>query len=177
MINVTKTISTSIKNAVRFVKFLRMGKSDVQECRQASPFGVDSAPISDMAAIYAKTGEVGKPVVIGYINKNQIADVGENRLFSTDSDGNVVFYIHMKNDGTAEIGGDSDNMVRYSELESAFNELRSDLNSLITAYNTHAHPYVGLAVTVPGVTSPTSATGTPSTADITPAKINEIKTL
>ncbi len=177
MINVTKTISTSIKSAVRFVKFLRMGKSDVQECRQAAPFGVDSAPTKDMAAIYAKTGEVGKPVIIGYINKNQIADVGENRLFSTDADGNVQFYVHMKNDGTAEVGGDSDNMVRYSELESAFNELRGDLNNLISAYNSHVHPFVGLAAGTAGATSPTGSSGTPSNADITPSKIQEIKTL
>jgi len=171
MINVTKTISTSIKNAVRFVKFLRMGKSDVQECRQASPFGIDSAPTKDMAAIYAKTGEVGKPVIIGYINKNQIAEDGEFRIFSTDSDGGVQFYIHLKNDGTAEIGGDTDNMVRFQELETGFNDLKTDFNNLVTAYNLHIHPSSS------GTTSPTATQGTSSTADISGSKIDEIKTL
>ena len=175
--NVTKTISTSIKNAVRFVKFLRMGKSDVQECRQASPFGVDSAPIEGMAAIYAKTSEVGKPVIIGYVNKNQIAEAGEYRTFSTDSDGGVQFYIHLKNDGTAEIGGDTDNMVRFQELETGFNNLKSDFNNLVLRYNTHVHPYVGLPATTPGVTSATASSGSASTADISSAKIDEIKTL
>ena len=171
MINVTKTISTSIKNAVRFVKFLRMGKSDVQECRQASPFGIDSAPIKDMAAIYAKTGEVGKPVIIGYINKNQIAEFGETRLFSTDENGTVKIALHLKNDGTAEFGGNTKNMVRFQELETGFNNLVTDFNNLVTAYNLHIHPSSS------GTTSATVSQGTSSTADISDAKIDEIKTL
>jgi len=171
MINVTKTISTSIKNAVRFVKFLRMGKSDVQECRQASPFGIDSAPTKDMAAIYAKTGEVGKPVIIGYINKNQISEAGETRLFSTDENGTVKIALHLKNDGTAEIGGNSKNMVRFQELETGFNTLKTDFNNLVIAYNLHIHPSSS------GTTSPTVTQGTSSTADISGSKINEIKTL
>jgi len=177
MINVTKTISTSIKNAVRFVKFLRMGKSDVQECRQSSPFGIDSAPTKDMAAIYAKTAEVGKPVIIGYINKNQIAEAGEIRIFSTDENGTVKIALHLKNDGTAEFGGNSDNMVRYSVLETEFNKLKSDFNNLVLSYNTHVHPYVGLPSTVPGLTTPTATQGTSSTADVSGSKIDEIKTL
>jgi len=171
MINVTKTISTSIKNAVRFVKFLRMGKSDVQECRQASPFGIDSAPTKDMAAIYAKTGEVGKPVIIGYINKNQIAEIGETRFFSTDENGTVKIALHLKNDGTAEFGGNTKNMVRFQELETGFNDLKTDFNNLVTAYNSHIHPFSS------GTTSPTATQGTSSTADISGSKIDEIKTL
>ena len=171
MINVTKTISTSIKNAVRFVKFLRMGKSDVQECRQSSPFGIDSAPTKDMAAIYAKTAEVGKPVIIGYINKNQIAEAGETRIFSTDENGTVKIALHLKNDGTAEFGGNTKNMVRFQELETGFNDLKTDFNNLVTAYNLHIHPSSS------GTTSPTATQGTSSTADISGSKIDEIKTL
>ena len=78
----------------------------------------------------------------------------------------------MKNDETIEIGGDTDFMVRYSELESAFNELRDDFNNLVTKFNTHVHPSPA-----GGSTGPTPTGGTPSTADITGAKINEIKTI
>lgn len=162
MINVTKVISNSIKSATRFVKFLRMGKSDVQECRQVAPYGDDSSPIKGMAAIYAKTGEVGKPVIIGYVNKNQIADVGEKRIFSTDADGNVQMFLHLKNDGTAEFGGDADFMVRYNELKIGFDQLQKEFN---------AHTHTGNSG------SPTTAPLVPSTADISAAKITEIKTL
>jgi hypothetical protein len=176
-VNVVKTISTSVKNAVRFVKFLRMGKSDVQECRQIAPYGMDSNPIENMVAIYSKTGEDGKNVIIGYVNKNQIADVGENRIFSTDSDGNVQFFLHLKNDGTAEFGGDSRTMVRYQELESAFNQLKSDFNAHVAAYNSHIHPFVGVASGAPSSTTPTASSVNPSSADISGAEIQEIKTL
>lgn len=176
--NVVKTISTQIKDSIRFIKFLRMGRSDVQESRQVAPYGTDSNPIKDMVAIYAPTGEDGKTVVIGYVNKNQIADVGEHRIFSTNTNGDVQMYVHLKNDGTAEFGGDSNFMVRYNELETAFNQLKSDFNNLVSSYNSHVHTTTATVGTGPvGLIAPTTTTGTPSTADITPAKINEIKTL
>lgn len=165
-----------ISDKIAKIKFLGSGKSDVQEKNQIAPFGIDSNPIKDMIAIYMPTSEIGREVVVGYINKNQIADIGEIRIHSTDADGNDSISLHLKNDGTAEFGGDSDFMVRYSALETAFNELKADFNSLVTKYNSHIHPFVGLAAGVPGFTTPTTTTETPSTADITGAKIDEIKT-
>lgn len=178
MNSIVKVISTQEEAETRrLIKVLGLGKEDVQEHFQVSSFGDDSNPVKDMVAIYAETNDIGHPVIIGYINKNQIADVGEKRIFSTDIDGNVVFYLHLKNDGTAEFGGDSRHMVRYEELESAFNQLKSDFNSHVAAYNSHVHPFVGLAAGVPGVTVVTTSAANPSSADISGAKIDEIKTL
>ena len=122
------------------------------------------------------TSEIGNEVIIGYIHKSQISEPGEIRIFSTDDNGDDQISLHLKKDGTAEFGGDSDFMVRYSALETAFNELKSDFNSLVAKHNTHVHPFVGLAVGVPGFTTPTTTTETPSIADISGAKIDEIKT-
>lgn len=158
----------------RILKFLRLGKSDVQTSMEAGPYGMDSNPVKDMIAVYAPTGEKGKTVIIGYLNKNQLAEVGEMRTYSTDSNGALKFYIWQKNDGTCEIGGDDDNMVRYSKLEEAFNELKTDFNNLVTVYNSHTHTGVTAG---PGSTGTTPAAGQSSSADITPAKIDEIKTL
>lgn len=150
-----KTISTSIDSITRrIVKVLRMGKSDIQTSFSTAPYGVDSNPIKDMIAVYSETGEKGKTVIIGYINKNAHADIGELRLFSTDSNGSEKKYIWLKNDNTIEVGGSSDNMVRYSALETAFNIMLADLNS------------ARAALSLP-----------PSVANISGAKINEIKTL
>lgn len=175
--NLVKVISTAVEDTVRFVKILRYGKDDVQEVRESAPFGIDGNAPKDLIAIYSPTGEKGKAVVIGYINKNQLADVGELRMYSTDESLSEQFYIHLKNDGTAEFGGDSDFMVRYSNLETAFNELKGKVNTLVSLYNSHTHPFTGLIAGVPGNTSPTASTGTPSTANISGAKIDEIKTL
>lgn len=174
MINIVKTISTRIANGRRLIKFLRMGLDDVQECSQIGPFGFESNPVKSLIAVYMKTEQLGEPVIVGYINKSLLTDVGESRQYSTDSDGNVVFDLIMKNDGTAEFGGSTDNMVRFSELKLAFDQLKTDHNSLVTAFNTHIHP------TPSGPSSPpTPAPGIPassSTANVDGAKIDNIKT-
>lgn len=155
MINLVKVLDSSIDLLNRrLVKVLRLGKSDIQTPFSVSSYGVDSNPIKDMIAVYSDTGEKGKTVIIGYINKNQLADKGELRLFSTDEAGLLKKYIWLKNDDTIEIGGDIDNMVRYSALATAFNTMLTDLNAARSA------------LSLP-----------PSTADISTAKIDEIKTL
>lgn len=173
----TKVISTRIVNSKRLVKFLGIGRSDVQEKNEVGPFGIDSNPVKDMVAIMAPTSEIGKDVIIGYINTNQMAEVGETRLFSTDLDGVEQIFIHLKNDGNIEFGDNADNLVRFSKLKLEFDNLKNDFNSLVTAYNSHVHittATVG-ATAVPGIISPTTSTGTPSTADISPSKIDELK--
>lgn len=175
----TKVDSTEIKDELREVKVLRLGDKDVQTANEVSPFGIDSNPLKDMIAIYGETSNNGDTVIVGYLNKNRLAQIGELRIYSTDDKGAEKFYTWLKNDGTMEIGGDTDNMVRYSELETAFNELKSDFNDLVAKFNSHIHittATVGSTPT-PGVISPTTTTATPSAADITPSKIEEIKTM
>lgn len=177
MIKIVKIISAKIKEDKRLIKFLGLGRSDVQEKNQASPYGIDASPVKDMVAIVVPTSEQGKELIVGYINKNQIADTGEVRLYSTDDSGDMQIDLHLKKDGTAEFGGDSDFMVRFSALESAYNELRDDHNSLVATYNSHIHlttATIGGSAT-PGVIAPTTSSETPSTGDISGAKIDEIK--
>jgi hypothetical protein len=172
-----KVISTEVGKATeRIVKALRFGSKDTQTMDQVAPFGVDANPIKDMVAVYAPTSEKGETVVIGYINKNQVAGPGEHRLFSVDANGEVKFFIWLKSDGTLQIGGDTKNLVRYQELESAFNSLKQSHNELVNAFNTHMHATAGTGP--PSIPTPGSGIpAQPADADITPAKIEEIKTL
>lgn len=177
MINLVRIINTSVDDlGRRVVKFFRLGKT-VETALQAMPYGVDAQPIEDCIAVYSQTGIKGKSVIIGYINKNAIAGVGEHRLFSTDADGVVKFYLHLKNDGTCEIGGSADNMVRFSELETAFNQLKSDYGDLVNAFNAHMHATAAPGAPSPPTPVPNVIPALPSTADISGAKIDEIKTL
>ena len=170
--NLVKIISTEINDLTQRVsKFLRFGLKDVQTALQTAPYGMDSNPIKDMIAIYGATSDKGKPVIIGYINKNQLADIGEARIFSTDENGNLKTFIWLQNDGIMEIAGNVDNMVRFSELKSGFDTLKSDFNSFVTTYNTHTH-----ATAPTGPVSPPSAAASSTVADIDSSKINEIKT-
>lgn len=171
--NLTKVISTSANSlGQRLIKVLRFGRKDIREPIQATPYGVDSNPVKDMIAVYAETDSKGSKVVVGYLNKNAIAQPGEVRLFSTDADGVEQTYIYLTNGAKIELGGNADNAVRYSKLEDAFNELKTDFNNHITAYNTHVHAGVTTGVGSSGTTTP----GTQSTADISPAKVEEILT-
>jgi hypothetical protein len=85
---------------------------------------------------------------------------GALKLYATDKDGVEVGSHLLDNDGTHVINGGSDWAVRYSALETAFNQLKSD-------FDLHTHG---------GVTSGSSSTAVPasSTADITGAKVEEI---
>jgi len=167
MVNFVKTISSEINSvSQRVVKYLRYGKFDVQTSVQVAPFGIDSNPLKDMIAIYSQSMVKGETVVIGYVNKNQLAGIGETRLFSEDSDGVLATYLHLKNNGIIEIGGNTDFMVRYSALETAFNELQDKFNTFANAYIAGSPTVTGMPVAV-----------SPSNADISGAKIDEIKTL
>jgi hypothetical protein len=75
---------------------------------------------------------------------------------------------------------ETDNAVRYSALETAYNQLKTDLNNLVTKYNSD------MALVAGGATAAVSASGlwltplviggaSPSTGDITGAKVEEIK--
>jgi hypothetical protein len=87
---------------------------------------------------------------------------------SLSEDGNVEIShssgtnLVLKPDGTIEINGNSDFAVRYSELKSAFDELKND-------FNTHTHG---------GVSSGTATTFIPtpiSSADMSKAKVSKVK--
>ena len=153
-----------IKGGKRFLKVFEFG---VKTADVAAPFGDDSVPLVDMIAIYAKTAENGDNVVVGYLNKNQIATEGEKRIFSVNpSDGSLSFDVYLKTDGTCELGGNVDNAVRYLPLNSGLQQETLAINAEL------AKIAAVLNSIVPG-----SYVVTPVTVDISQSKIEEIKTL
>ncbi len=162
MIWLTTTLSTAKDSIGRLIqKVRRLGKSDIQTAPVVSPYGIDGNPIADMIAVYAETSVKGDQVIIGYINKNSLAEVGGLRLFSTNSAGAEQFYVYLRASNNLELGGDARHLARFEELETAFNELKS-------AFNAHTH-----LSTATG--TPTGPVIGPSSADIAAAKIDNIK--
>ena len=160
MIRFSKTNdSTTDSLTRRILKVLTFGKLSVNNAYQASPFGIDSNPMKGSTAVIAESTGNGEKVVLGYLNKNQIAERGGFRIYAEDEDGDESIYIYLRPNGQIEFGGNDDFMVRYSALETAFNELQQK-------FNTHIHPASS------GTTSPTA---TQSTGDITEAKINDFR--
>lgn len=165
MIAICKTISASLKQGYRLLKVSLF--SNAREPYEAMPYGYDGNPIKDMDAIYAPTSINGIPVIIGYINTKQLADVGENRTYSTDSSGALKFNIWQRNDGTCLLGTSDnpadyiDNLIRYAAQKTALDTYFTNLNAAISA---------GVA-SAGGTYTPPSSPYDPSLA-----KIDEIKT-
>jgi hypothetical protein len=138
-----------------------------REIPQALPYGVDSAPVREMVAVYANTADMGNSVIVGYVYKDAVAEVGSIRLYSENG------YVYLRANGNLELLGDSKHMVRYEELETGFNSLKQSVTDLTLLFNAHVH----VTVTSLGTPTPPTPTAIPPTATITGAKINEIKTL
>lgn len=160
MITFSNFFSSLIEKGSRILKVEQFGAKTAVEC---SPFGEDSSPVKGMTAIYAETSEIGDPVIIGYINENQMAAVGEKRMYSVKPDGTISIYVWLKNNGTMELGGTAHNLVRYTPLNTA---LQSEVNSI----NSELIKIQTAIVALGGVYVPNSIS-----INITGSKINEIK--
>ncbi len=176
MIRISKIISTALIKGRLIIKVLRLGSKDSQTVYYTVPFGFDSNPNLEYRAVYANTGEKGDNVLIGIINNNAIASFGESRMFSNDLDGNEITSIHLTNEGIIKIGGEEDNMVRYSKLEEAYNELNDKFNDLVVAFNQHMHATAAPGPPSPPTSIPNIIPASASDGDITPSKIDEILT-
>ncbi len=136
----------------------------MQTAAVAAPYGIDSNPIKDMVAIYSSTIQQGEPVIIGYINRNSIAEVGGLRMYSTNAGGQEQVYIYLRASGKIELAGNTDNVVRWIPLNAAEQQMVGLVNQ---NFATLATLLGSLGVTfVP----------TPVTIDISAAKVEEVQT-
>ncbi len=166
MIKVLKVTQTSFDKLKRLVIKAWNGKSDTRTAIEAAPYGIDSNPVKDMVAMYVRSELDGKEYILGYLNKDRLADVGETRLFSTDANGGLKFYVWLKKNGTVEMGGNAHNLVRYMPLNTALQNEVIAINAELTKIA------AALNAIIPGIYTPT-----PITLDISASKINEIKSL
>jgi len=155
-----RTKSFEIKQGEKTYKVEQFG---IKTTESVMPFGDDSSIPEGYTAIYLDTENVGDKVIIGCINKNQIAKSGEKRIFSIKPDKSLSIDIYLRDDGKAQIGGNVDNLVRYSSLNTALqqekNLINIELNKIAVAMN----------AIVPGSYSPGLIT-----LDILQSKIEEL---
>lgn len=175
MISLVKILSTDFDSAKRRIyKVLGFGKSDVKTANECSPFGLDSCVPTNYIAVYSDTTDKGESVILGYYLPKQMVKQGETKLFSTDVNGVEKMKIYLTKDDI-QINGNTDNLVRFSELEKGFEQLKQDLNNHIANYNSFAIAYVPGSIATVGL-PPFASASTPSEANIDLAKIEELKT-
>jgi hypothetical protein len=171
MVKISQIISSSIEKGRRILKILRLGKDDIQTSYESMPYGVDSVPIKDLVAIQMETAERGKSVIVGYINKNQVADVGELKIYATNSQGVEQGFVHLKNSGevvasgtTIQLNGNIDNVVKFIPLDAGLQAETVLINAEL------AKIAVGLNAIVPGSYVPV-----PVTVNIAGSKVATVK--
>ena len=137
MITFSKFKSSTIEQGKRILKVLQFGAKTAKE---SYPFGFDSSPLENWTAIYAETTNKGEAVIIGYINKNQIAELGGSRMYSLDSTGNLKAYAYARASGILELNGNQYTAVRYENLLQAINSqnalINAELVKIATVLNT-----------------------------------------
>lgn len=162
MITYSSFKSFVLTNGRRVLKVVQFGAKTADEC---APFGDDGCPLPNMTAIYAETSEVGEQVIIGYINTKQLAAIGEKRIYSLTADGTLSFYAWLRNNGTMELGGTADNIVRYTPLAEGLEAQNEKLNAEL----------VKIAAAIGALGG--SYAIAPVTVDVTGSKVDEIKCL
>lgn len=112
--------------------------------------------------------------------------IGENTIQLCKRDGTVKIQINGDDinleGGTITTSGSTETVlqdgtnwaVQYSAMYTAFNQLRTDLNNLVTIFNAHTHPYVDTPVGA-ATTSVTATSGTSSTVDMGNAKVDTVR--
>jgi hypothetical protein len=139
MITYSKVKSSIIEQRKRILKVSEFGAKTAKE---SYPFGFDSSPLENMTAIYAETSNKAEAVIIGYINKNQVAEVGESRMYSLDEAGAVKAYLFARASGNIELNGFEFSAVRFENLDLAIqnqnNLINAELLKIATAINSIA---------------------------------------
>ena len=159
MVKISKILSSSLKSGRRILKILGLGKEDIQTSYESMPYGIDSSPIKDMIAIQMESSERGKTVVVGYINTKQVADVGELKIYATNSQGVEQGSVHLKNTGeivasgtTIELNGNIDNVVKFTPLDAGLQAevalINAELVKIAAGIATAGGAYVPTPVTV-----------------------------
>lgn len=160
----TKIISSAIVKGRLIIKVLGFGSKDVQTVNSVQPFGIDSNPVTGYRGIWARTESAENRILLGILFERATAQPGELRLYAENDAGTEVYSIHIKKTGVCEIGGNTDNSVRYQKLDDGLQNAISDLNTELGKIRT--------AITRLGG----SYTKTDVELDISEAKINNIKT-
>ena len=153
---------------------------DVQIIELILPFGLDVYPPVGSKVFIDDAGEAYKLAVAVDDEIGPNSEEGESIIYSI-AGGAIVASTHYKNNGdietisigggflntretgTVEINGVVDFMVRFSALETAFNELKA-------AHNTHKHGGVQAGIVTSAIPDVLSG------ADISLAKIVNVKT-
>lgn len=121
MIAFSKYSSAALESGKRILKSIGIGGS-VMTTKESMPFGIDSQPLENWTAIYAETTNKSESVIIGYINKNQIAEPGENRMYALGPEGGISSFVFLKSNGEIWLNSGENSAVLWEGLKNSIDQ-------------------------------------------------------
>jgi hypothetical protein len=123
---------------------------DVQSVQLFSQVGETYVPPIDTAVIVVSITPSFKIAIASDdgIDPTEIEE-GERLLYSSDDTGEVKATLKLDVDGNVTINGGEDFAVRFSKLESAFNDLQGKWNDFISEYIPGSSTVQGMPAGVP----------------------------
>jgi hypothetical protein len=104
-------------------------------------------------------------------------DTSGNVSITSDGDVTITSDGNVTTSATETVVQDgTDWAIQFTAMKTAFDQLKNELNALVTVYNAHIHittATVGMGP--PGVIAPTVSTGTSPTASMDGAKITDVR--
>ncbi len=139
--------------------------------------GIEINPANGENLVFTKIkGSSRFLVSIGGINQNIAPDTdrGERRIYAVSSDGETIkAKAKFKNDGTLELNGATDSAVLYAGLQTAYDEIQTQYNDLISRFAAWTPvPSDGGAVLKALLSAPPALS---STGDITASESADVK--
>ena len=129
-----------------------------------------SGDIQDPKDIRRHSLSDGFAIPIMYPQNDVISSFDTANLQIRTSDG--ANYITLTSSGDIYLNGSSDNAIAYTDMKTAFDQLKQDLNTFITLFNSHTH---GGVAGGSGSTATPSASASSSSADMSGAKVDTVK--
>jgi len=170
---------STLYNAVSSIISLAPGKSvqvDLQTAGDTSDDaelyhvpGLYSVPIDGVHGVCLDVADNNIIIATHDYRFNKTLDKGEAILYSMDANGVIKASCLVNKSGEFVINNGTDYGVKFNELQTAFNQLKSDLNTFIGVYNGHTQVVTGATAAAP------VAQGVVSAADITPAKVLKVR--
>jgi len=145
-------------------------ENDVRTIELMPGNGVDFNPVTGSRVFVASDSDSYQLAIASTDDIEPESNTGEYEIYSNDS-GTKKAKIKLKTDEEIVINDGTDYAVAFNELKTAFDQLKSDFDNFVnTIFNLHNHP------TAPtGPVSVPSVTGSSSTADIDPAKVDKVR--
>lgn len=164
--NQTGHIKETTEDENGFLQFVIncLGENDQRKYFSISPFGITFNIPEDKRVLTADSRNKDENFLIGVINNIKPNDLnkGESAIFSTTEDGSELkSFVKIRNDGTMELNGNSDNLTGFKKNKEGFDEIKTD-------YNEHKHQIPAGSVIV----SVSGGSGSPAVGVLNPTPID-----